>query len=52
MKTSAEQCLELHRRLGGQLNDRMAMLAEIRRMGAEQRLAEHEQKQWQRWVNV
>ena len=39
MKTSAEQCLELHRRLGGQLNDRKAMLAEIRRMGAEQRMA-------------
>lgn len=45
MKTSAEQCLELHRRLGGRLNDREAILAELRRMGAEQRLAKHEQKQ-------
>lgn len=44
MKTSAEQCLELHRRLGDQINDREAILAEIRRMGAEQRLAKHEQK--------
>lgn len=35
MKTSAEQCLELSRRLG----DHKAMLAELRRMGAEQRLA-------------
>ena len=39
MKTSAEQCLELSRRLGDRLNDRTAMLAEIRRMGAEHRLA-------------
>lgn len=45
MKTSAEQCLELHRRLGGRLNDREAMLAEIRRMGAEQRLAAQQRKQ-------
>lgn len=39
MKTSGEQCLELARRLGDRINDRDAVLAEIRRMGAEQRLA-------------